>query len=92
MNNQVGHPASMDTSLRLEQVSFSSVEFTLLDASGQEVRRVVVRVSSGPSWRNAVRFPTIGTDATEATGDERLDAAIRDRSAEELVRLGAGCR
>jgi hypothetical protein len=36
---------------------------------------------------SSVRFPTIGSDATETTGDERLDEAIRLRAAEELVRL-----
>jgi hypothetical protein len=93
MEAQVGNAAMAGASLRLTRVSFTSVEFTLLDRQGQPLRSVVVRVGSGPSWRSAVRFPTIGTDATESTGDEQLDRAILDRTAEELVRLEAtACR
>jgi hypothetical protein len=74
--------------LRLTHVSFSRVEFTLLRDDGSS-RPVVVKVGAGQSWRRAVRFPTIGTDATESTGDERVDEAIRERAAEELVRFAA---
>jgi hypothetical protein len=73
--------------LRLTFVSFDRVEFELHD--GERVRPVLVRVASGQSWHRAVRFPTIGSDATESTGDAKLDALIRERAAEELVRLDA---
>jgi hypothetical protein len=71
--------------LRLTYISFERVEFELSDS--ERTRPVVVRVGSERSWRRAVRFPTIGSDATETTGDERLDEAIRLRAAEELVPL-----
>jgi hypothetical protein len=75
--------------LRLRHVTFEHVEFELLDAKGCVVRPVVVRVVSGTSWAAAVKFPTIGLDATETTGDAVLDAEARRRAAEELVRLEA---
>jgi len=79
-------PVSLTVSrLQLRDLTFQRVEFEL--AAGAHSRSVVVRVGSGSSWLNAVRFPTIGTDATETTGDDELDAAIRARAAEELVRL-----
>lgn len=73
--------------LRLRAVSFDSVEFEL--AAGEDRRPVVVRVASGCSWRDAVQFPSITSEASETTGDDALDAAICDRAAEELVRLEA---
>jgi hypothetical protein len=76
--------------LRLTFVSFERVEFELID--GERNRAVVVRVASGRSWRRAVQFPTVGSDATESTGDDELDALIRERAAEELVRLEARLR
>jgi hypothetical protein len=48
-----------------------------------------VVVGSGSSWADAVRFPSIGTDATSSLGNDELDALVRDRAGEELVRLGA---
>jgi len=73
--------------LRLSAVSFDAVEFEL--AGDEHSRPVVVRVASGCSWRDAVQFPSITSEATETTGDDKLDAAICDRAAEELTRLEA---
>ena len=67
------------------------VEFVLVDDEGGE-RPVVVRVGSGRDWRRAVQFPTIDTAGTETTGDPALDAEIRERAAEELVRVAAAAR
>lgn len=73
--------------LRLMSVGFDRVELELDSPDGR--RLVVARVGSGRSWREAVRFPCLGTDGSETTGDEALDAEIRERAAEELVRLDA---
>jgi len=73
--------------LRLSALSFDSVEFEL--AAGEDSRPVVVRVASGCSWRDAVQFPCMTSEASETTGDDDLDAAICDRAAEELTRLEA---
>jgi hypothetical protein len=81
--------AAWSPRLRLMLLSFERVEFGLLDVDGQSSRPVIVRVGSGQSWRRAVQFPTIGSDATESAGDHALDALIRERAAEELVRLQA---
>ncbi len=81
-------PVSLTVSrLQLCDLSFKRVEFEL---AGSEYRRpVVVRVGSGCSWRDAVRFPSILGEASETTGDDELDEAICDRAAEELIRLEA---
>jgi hypothetical protein len=79
--------------LRVRSVDFITVAFDLVsDEDGSLLRPVVVRVGSGPSWYDAVRFPTFGSDATASTGNARLDRAIRDRAAAELVRLEAAQR
>jgi hypothetical protein len=78
-------------SLRLTHVSFEGVEFVLVDKDGNR-RPVVVKVGSGTSWRQAVRFPTVGTDGTASTGNAALDRTICDRAAEELARLEATTR
>lgn len=75
--------------LRLRYVGFDSVEFDLTDDEGRRLRAVVVRVGSGPSWYDAVRFPTVGNDATASTGDTQLDQEIREAAAAELTRLDA---
>jgi hypothetical protein len=77
----------MSARLRLTFVSFERVEFELIDS--ERSRPVVVRVVSGSSWRQAVSFPVFGSDGSETTGDAKLDALIRERAAEELVRLAA---
>ena len=79
------------SALRLRYLDFARVEFRLVRADGSE-RPVVVRVGSGPDWRRAISFPSFGTEASESTGDPRLDAAIRERAVEELVRLEAAVR
>ena len=75
--------------LRLRAVSFTRVEFALIDQQGTELRPVVVRVGSGSSWRHAVEFPSCASHGTEPTGDERLDREVCERAAEELARLDA---
>jgi hypothetical protein len=85
--SQGKHDSRSVRTLRLRHVTFEHVEFDLIDEQGDLVRPVVVRVVSGTSWANAVKFPTIGLDATETTGDAVLDAEARRRAAEELVRL-----
>ncbi len=74
--------------LRLRSLGFDAVGFDLVEA-GYTIRPVVVRVASGSSWCDAVRFPSVGTDATQSTGDDELDAEIRERAAEECLRLEA---
>ena len=77
--------------LRLTHVSFDRVEFTLVPDDGSS-RLVVVRVGSGSTWLRSVSFPGISGEGGETTGDDALDAAIRERAAEELVRLEAAVR
>jgi hypothetical protein len=76
------------TALRLTHLSLDRVEFVLVDDDGCS-RPVVARVGSATDWRAAVRFPTVGSDATETTGDDDLDHEIRERAAEWLVVLEA---
>jgi hypothetical protein len=78
--------------LRLTHVDFTLVEFALVDDAGSVLRPVVVHVGSGTDWRHAVRFPTMHTAGTESTGDLALDTEVRERAAEELVRLEAALR
>jgi hypothetical protein len=88
----VSAPATPAPELRLTAVSFTTVEFELARTteSGELVRRpVVVRVGTGSSWVACARFPTMGSSASASTGDEALDRTIRERAAEELVRLEA---
>lgn len=75
--------------LRLTHVSFDRVEFALVDAGGNLLRPVLVKVGSGASWRQAVRFPVMDTTGTTSTGNAALDREICERAAEELVRLEA---
>ncbi len=74
--------------LTLSSVSFERVEFTL-KRQDKAPRVVRVAVGSGSSWSRAIRFPTVASEASATTGDELLDAEIRRRAAEELVRLEA---
>jgi hypothetical protein len=74
--------------LVLVGIDFESVHFTAYLPGGTR-RPVKVVVGSGSSWAHAVRFPSIGTDATCSLGNDQFDALVRDRAGEELVRLGA---
>ena len=74
--------------LTLASLSFALVELWL-EREDEAPRLVRVAVGSGPSWSRAVRFPTVASEASATTGDEALDAEIRRRTAEELVRLEA---
>jgi len=74
-------------SLMLKSLSFEHVEFTL--TRDVETRVVRVNVISGSTWHRAVRFPSFDSETTQSTGDEELDAAIRRRAGEELIRLEA---
>jgi hypothetical protein len=75
--------------LLVRYVGYDAVEFDLTDDEGRRLRTVVVHVGSGPSWYDAVRFPTVKGDATASTGDPKLDQEIREAAAAELVRLDA---
>lgn len=59
-----------------------------LQRQGQ-TRKVSVLVGSGHNWFEATRFPNIASDEGESTGDDGLDRLIRQRAAEELIRLAA---
>lgn len=52
-------------------------------------RKVAVLVGSGRNWYEATRFPNLDTNEGETTGDDGLDRLIRQRAAEELIRLAA---
>jgi hypothetical protein len=54
-----------------------------------ETRKGAVLVGSGRNWFEATRFPNLATNEGETTGDEGLDRLIRQRAAEELIRLAA---
>lgn len=75
--------------LLLRHVSFDAVEFHAILPDGRERQVRVLVGSSGQSWSQAVRFPTLHSNATETLGDHELDQAVRERAAEELVRLEA---
>ena len=54
-----------------------------------ETRKVAVLVGSGRNWYEATRFPHNVSDEGLSTGDDALDREIRQRAAEELIRLAA---
>lgn len=84
-----GRPLASLT-LRLVAVSFSEVELEVaVDGDWQPIS---VLVGAGSSWQTAVRYPHWQNDRGASLGDDRLDAAVRDRAAEELVRLEAAVR
>lgn len=74
--------------LELTEIDFERVRFLLEDEDGR-VRHVSVLVGSAQSWRSAMRFPHIADETGLSTGSDEVDAAIRRRAAEELVRLTA---
>lgn len=49
-------------------------------------------VGAGRNWFEATRFPNEATDEGATTGDEGLDRNVRERAAEELIRLDAAIR
>ena len=73
---------------RLTRVDLDGVEFDLFE-NGERLRAVRVDVGNGTTWRRAVRFPALRCADGESTGDDELDWEIRERAAEELVRLEA---
>jgi hypothetical protein len=96
--DRVNRARATSVRLRLRSVSFDRVEFELArmtDSGDLERRLVVVLVGAGTTWLDAVWFPATaigGSDATATTGDDALDRTIRERAAEELVRLEAAVR
>lgn len=52
-------------------------------------RKLTVLVGSGRNWYEATRFPHTREDSGESTGEEALDRWVRQRAAEELIRLAA---
>ena len=75
--------------LRLLSVTFDRVEFLAYDDVGGWERVVSVEVRTGQSWFSAVRFPSLASEAGESLGSDDLDAQVRERASEELVRLEA---
>lgn len=71
----------------LVELSFDRVVMAL--QRGGQTRKVCVLVGSGHNWYQATRFPNIDSDEGESTGDDGLDKIIRQRAAEELIRLAA---
>lgn len=74
--------------LRLLWVDYDRVEFLATFDDGFE-RLVRVDVASGRDWLRAVRFPGHSNESSESLGDDELDRQVRERGAEELVRLDA---
>lgn len=52
-------------------------------------RRVAVLVGSGRNWYEATRFPHVLNEEGASSGDDVIDRLIRQRAAEELIRLQA---
>jgi hypothetical protein len=75
--------------LRLLSLSFHTVDFLAYDDTEGWERLVNVAVHTGQSWHSAVRFPHIRTDTGQSLGTDELDAQVRERAAEELIRLEA---
>lgn len=79
--------------LRLTLVSLSLIHVEL-DAhqAGKDTRRISVHVGSGHTARAAVRFPHDWHENGRTLGSDQLDQQVRERAAEELVRLHAAAR
>lgn len=77
--------------LDLRTLSFERVEYVAVFDDGA-TRPVTVLVGSGSSWFEATQFPHLLSDAGETLGDPTLDASVRRRASEELVRLEATVR
>lgn len=77
--------------LWLVGLNWTHVQFLAIPA-GKESRRVSVLVGSGPTPRAAVRYPHDHSESGCTLGDDELDQQVRDRAAEELVRLHAATR
>jgi hypothetical protein len=75
--------------LRLLTLAFDRVEFLAYEDDAGWERLVSVDVRTGTSWHTAVRFPHLRSDTGESLGSDDLDAQVRERAAEELVRLEA---
>ena len=73
--------------LVLVELSPQRVKFTL--QYNGATRRVDVKVGSGSNWYEAAIFPHIETDEGATSGDDAIDRLIRQRAAEELIRLAA---
>lgn len=74
--------------LILLAVTFDRLRFAAVRPDGT-TRAVDVLVGSGSDWFQAVRFPNWGTSDGESFEDDELDRQVRQRAAEELVRLEA---
>lgn len=69
------------------ELSFQRVVLAL--QHGGKTRKVAVLVGAGRNWFEATRFPNDATDEGQTTGDDGLDRNVRERAAEELIRLAA---
>jgi hypothetical protein len=84
-----GEPYLPRASYRLVLIGLSADCVSLALQLGGETRKVAVLVGSGRNWYEATRFPHNMTDEGASTGDDKLDREIRQRAAEELIRLAA---
>lgn len=71
----------------LVELSFQRVVLAL--QHNRKWRKVSVLVGSGSNWYQATRFPHIMEEDGATTGNDALDKQIRERAAEELIRLAA---
>jgi hypothetical protein len=70
-------------------IGLSAEGVTLALQQKDGTRKVAVLVGSGRNWYEATRFPHNVSDEGASTGDDKLDREIRQRAAEELIRLAA---
>jgi hypothetical protein len=78
--------------LLLENVDLAhGVQFTVQSKDGNR-RPVSVRVGSGNTWLDACRFPHTFDSSGESLGSDLADEAVRQRAAEELIRLQSAVR
>ena len=69
------------------ELSFARVVLAL-QHDGQ-TRKVAVLVGSGRNWYEATQFPHVLHEEGASSGDDNIDKLIRQRAAEELIRLQA---
>lgn len=75
--------------LRLLSVSLACVELDAEYAAGDDVRRRHVSVDVTSGARAACVFPHGRCSTGESLGDPVLDEQVRERAAEEIIRLAA---
>lgn len=83
----MARPRQAEPRIVLVELSFSRVGLALQHNSS--TRRVTVLVGTGRNWYEATRFPHIESDEGATSGSDAIDRLIRQRAAEELIRLTA---